>query len=65
MSAEDVAAEKTSSGGNFVSGVEEDLNVAVVEESEDAEKMMEQAFDETLERRDDFVEESKATSETV
>ena len=28
MSAEDIAAEKTSSGGNFVSGVEEDLNVA-------------------------------------
>ena len=65
MSAEDVAAEKTSSGGNFVSGVEEDLNVAVVEESEDAEKMMEQAFDETLERRDDFEEKSKAAAETV
>ena len=41
MSAEDVAAEKTSSGGNFVSGVEEDLNVAVIEDSEDLEKLME------------------------
>ena len=57
MSAEDFAAEKTSSGGNFVSGVEEDLNVAVIE---DLEKLMEQKFDETLEVRDDFEEESKA-----
>ena len=60
MSSEDIAAEKTSSGGNFVSGVEEDLNVAVIEDSEDLEKLMEEKFDETLERRDDFEEESKA-----
>ena len=56
MSAEDIAAEKTSSGGNFVSGVEEDLNVAVIEDGEDMEKLMEQRFDETLERRDDYEE---------
>ena len=43
----------TSSGGNFVSGVEEDLNVAVEEDAEELERLMEEKFDQTLERRDD------------
>ena len=33
------------SGGNFVSGVEEDLNVAVEEDADELERLMEEKFD--------------------
>ena len=67
-------AEYTSSGGQFVSGVEEDLNVAqddilVGEEpadQEELERLMEDQFAETLERREpseEKPEEKPAASE--
>ena len=52
----------SSSGGNFVSGVEEDLNVAV-DEADDAaemEKLMEEGFDDVLDRRSESEEPEAA-----
>ena len=57
------AAEYTSSGGHFVSGIEEDLNVAQDEilgnegaaelDEAELERLAQETFDSTLERRDE------------
>ena len=52
----------SSSGGNFVSGVEEDLNIAA-DEADDAaemEKLMEEGFDDVLDRRSESEEPEAA-----
>ncbi len=52
------------SGGNFVSGVEEDLNVAQEVDPEELEKLMEEKFDQTLKRRDQEDESAPNTATT-
>ena len=54
----------TPSGGNFVSGTEEDINVEEnyeVDEQADLDKLMEEKFDSVLDRRDDNEEEEETT----
>ena len=56
----------TPSGGNFVSGTEEDINVEENyegDEQADLDKLMEEKFDSVLDRRDDNEEEEETAVE--